>query len=301
MLLRIILIVILIRTAVPAAIQSSVITISVESDVSDLKCVYKEVSYIEGEVFKDGTCKKCRCEGGVIICQEIRCPVIDTCQDVYIPEGECCPVCSDRRNKTISLIEYCIHNTQLYEIGAKWQSDTCTECVCDTDSVARCRAKECGTNLPCWEIEDKDQCCPVCKVSACRTDNGLKREGDIWLEGDQVVACRNHLLTPIDCQLSCSNDPTSMECTMCKSIEYTAVLHTCGYRNLTFHETQECVSIRPLSLVTNNCPQECSNRNNEVLCCQPKIREKLIKHTCGNHGNRLITVPIVTKCFCNRC
>ena len=58
----------------------------------------------------------------------------------------------------------------------------------------------------------------VCLVSACNTQDGLKREGEVWTEGDRVVTCRDHLVTVIDCPTVCSNHPLSMECAECESI-----------------------------------------------------------------------------------
>ena len=71
--------------------------------------------------------------------------------------------CVDERNETFSLVEFCVFNSQLYQKGDKWQSDTCTHCECDEGSVVRCRAQECSMTLPCWETEENNQCCPVCK------------------------------------------------------------------------------------------------------------------------------------------
>ena len=69
----------------------------------------------------------------------------------------------DERNDTISLVEFCIFDSQLYQLGDIWESDTCTHCECAEGSVVRCSAQECSVKLPCWETEENNQCCPACK------------------------------------------------------------------------------------------------------------------------------------------
>ena len=161
-------------------------------------------------------------------------------------------------------------------------------------------------------------------MKACATEYGLKKEGDTWTQGGLVVTCRDHFVESVDCTTLCSNQTDSLECELCRSIgkrnligqlinliinflflENTNSLHSCGQRNATFHQSDDCISIRPVAIATNNCPQRCinnnKNNNNNVLCCQPIIREKLIRHSCGNHEKKLVPVPIVTRCMCHKC
>ena len=37
-------------------------------------------------------CWLCQCRGGISFCSKAECAELD-CENFYIPEGECCPVC----------------------------------------------------------------------------------------------------------------------------------------------------------------------------------------------------------------
>ena len=37
-------------------------------------------------------CWLCQCRGGISFCSKAECAELD-CENFYVPEGECCPVC----------------------------------------------------------------------------------------------------------------------------------------------------------------------------------------------------------------
>lgn len=56
------------------------------------KCVHNGKEFSEGEVYRMDPCWLCQCRGGISFCSKAECAELD-CENFYIPEGECCPVC----------------------------------------------------------------------------------------------------------------------------------------------------------------------------------------------------------------
>ncbi|XP_016144903.1 cysteine-rich motor neuron 1 protein-like [Sinocyclocheilus grahami] len=56
------------------------------------RCVHNGKEFREGEVYRMDPCWLCQCRGGVSFCSKAECTEMD-CQNFYVPEGECCPVC----------------------------------------------------------------------------------------------------------------------------------------------------------------------------------------------------------------
>lgn len=57
------------------------------------KCVYNGTEFAEGEVYRLDFCWLCQCRGGISFCSKTECAELE-CDNFYIPEGECCPVCT---------------------------------------------------------------------------------------------------------------------------------------------------------------------------------------------------------------
>lgn len=56
------------------------------------KCIHNGKEFSEGEVYRMDPCWLCQCRGGISFCSKAECAELD-CENFYIPEGECCPVC----------------------------------------------------------------------------------------------------------------------------------------------------------------------------------------------------------------
>ncbi len=56
------------------------------------RCVHNGKGFVEGEVYRMDPCWLCQCRGGVSFCSKAECAELD-CENFYVPEGECCPVC----------------------------------------------------------------------------------------------------------------------------------------------------------------------------------------------------------------
>lgn len=67
------------------------------------KCVHNGKEFSEGEVYRMDPCWLCQCRGGISFCSKAECAELD-CENFYIPEGECCPVCIGTRIYLIILL-----------------------------------------------------------------------------------------------------------------------------------------------------------------------------------------------------
>ncbi len=56
-------------------------------------CKDGDQNYSENEIWKPEPCRLCVCDKGQVICEEILCEDLKGCEELMIPEGECCPVC----------------------------------------------------------------------------------------------------------------------------------------------------------------------------------------------------------------
>lgn len=63
------------------------------------RCVHDGQEFSEGEVYRMDQCWMCQCRGGISFCSKAECAELD-CDNFYVPEGECCPVC---KGLTLSL------------------------------------------------------------------------------------------------------------------------------------------------------------------------------------------------------
>lgn len=49
--------------------------------------------YTNRDIWKPEPCRICVCDNGQVLCDEIQCDELTNCEKMYIPDGECCPVC----------------------------------------------------------------------------------------------------------------------------------------------------------------------------------------------------------------
>ena len=60
-------------------------------------CVFNNMEYSDGDMFRMDNCRFCQCQGGVSICFTAQCGEL-SCERYYMPEGECCPVCEGKES-----------------------------------------------------------------------------------------------------------------------------------------------------------------------------------------------------------
>ncbi|KAF4016217.1 hypothetical protein G4228_008471 [Cervus hanglu yarkandensis] len=132
-------------------------------------CVFNNVEYSDGDMFRMDNCRFCRCQGGVSICFTAQCGEL-SCERYYMPEGECCPVCEDPVYP-LNNPAGCYANGQIHAHGDRWREDDCTFCQC-INGEPHCVATACGQS--CMNpVKVPGECCPVCEgEELCM---GLKR------------------------------------------------------------------------------------------------------------------------------
>uniref|UniRef100_A0A4W6DVL0 VWFC domain-containing protein n=1 Tax=Lates calcarifer TaxID=8187 RepID=A0A4W6DVL0_LATCA len=108
------------------------------------------------EVYRMDPCWLCQCRGGISFCSKAECAELD-CENFYIPEGECCPVCIGTSP-----------GGEFYVEGETWNLDECTRCTCRKGRVL-CDTEVCPPALCQTPIRNKDTCCHVsCMLRSCR-------------------------------------------------------------------------------------------------------------------------------------
>ncbi|KAM7375695.1 hypothetical protein PAMP_005480 [Pampus punctatissimus] len=131
------------------------------------KCVHNGKEFSEGEVYRMDPCWLCQCRGGISFCSKAECAELD-CENFYIPEGECCPVCIDVELLSIdSTKASCWVNNKLRAHEEQWKEDDCTFCQC-VDGEPHCTAMACKQICQ-NPVKIPGECCPFCEEPSYET------------------------------------------------------------------------------------------------------------------------------------
>ncbi|XP_039898666.1 cysteine-rich motor neuron 1 protein isoform X2 [Simochromis diagramma] len=216
------------------------------------KCVHSGKEYSEGEVYRMDPCWLCQCRGGISFCSKAECAELD-CENFYIPEGECCPVCIDVELLSMDSTEAsCWVNNKLRAHEEQWKEDDCTFCQC-VDGEPHCTAMACKQSCH-NPVKIPGECCPFCEEPSYETVSPL-------------------LCPPLDnCSLSVNDCPYGFQqdkngCLLCQCLNndscpdlgtYCSLQCPMGYERDDFGcEVCECSvpvpKCRPLSC-TKTCP-----------------------------------------------
>ncbi|XP_029937739.1 cysteine-rich motor neuron 1 protein isoform X2 [Myripristis murdjan] len=129
------------------------------------KCVHNGKEFSEGEVYRMDPCWLCQCRGGISFCSKAECAELD-CENFYIPEGECCPVCIDVELLSMdSTKASCWVNNKLRGHEEQWKEDDCTFCQC-VDGEPHCTAMACKQSCQ-NPVKIPGECCPFCEDDSC--------------------------------------------------------------------------------------------------------------------------------------
>lgn len=79
-------------------------------------CVFNNVEYNDGDMFRLDKCRFCRCQGGVAICFTAQCGELN-CERYYVPKGECCPVCEGEGCAPERGIRVCVAQSSGFQTG----------------------------------------------------------------------------------------------------------------------------------------------------------------------------------------
>uniref|UniRef100_A0A672JZN4 VWFC domain-containing protein n=1 Tax=Sinocyclocheilus grahami TaxID=75366 RepID=A0A672JZN4_SINGR len=192
------------------------------------RCVHNGKEFREGEVYRMDPCWLCQCRGGVSFCSKAECTEMD-CQNFYVPEGECCPVCIE--NCSLSGHD-CPFET--------WRLDECSSCTCRQGRVL-CDSESCPPLL-CHTPVRKGLDLVVCRAPA----GELYVEGETWrLDECSSCTCRqgrvlcdSESCPPLLCHTPVrSRDSCCYTCTGTHTLTHTHThthTHTllCGYLNI---------------------------------------------------------------------
>ncbi|KAK4295421.1 hypothetical protein Pmani_032012 [Petrolisthes manimaculis] len=138
----------------------------------------------EGETWKEGKCRQCRCEGGLVRCEldsTISCspPPQPHCRPV--PGASCCPEYNCSRG--------CVDPHGVFrEEGSEWTSPTapCFPYYCEAGIITK-RQKECEevTSPPspqeCVQYTPPGECCPKWNCSCVDPHGVLREDGSEWI------------------------------------------------------------------------------------------------------------------------
>ncbi|XP_047466539.1 cysteine-rich motor neuron 1 protein isoform X3 [Mugil cephalus] len=131
------------------------------------KCVHNGKEFTEGEVYRMDPCWLCQCRGGISFCSKAECAELD-CENFYIPEGECCPVCIDVELLSMdSTKASCWVNNKLRAHEEQWKEDDCTFCQC-VDGEPHCTAMACKQSCQ-NPVKIPGECCPFCEEPSYET------------------------------------------------------------------------------------------------------------------------------------
>uniref|UniRef100_H3DJ98 Cysteine-rich motor neuron 1 protein n=1 Tax=Tetraodon nigroviridis TaxID=99883 RepID=H3DJ98_TETNG len=131
------------------------------------KCVHNGKEFSEGEVYRMDPCWLCQCRGGISFCSKAECAEQE-CENFYIPEGECCPVCIDVELLAMdSTKASCWVNNKLRAHEEQWKEDDCTFCQC-VDSEPHCTAMACKQSCQ-NPVKIPGECCPFCEEPSYET------------------------------------------------------------------------------------------------------------------------------------
>ncbi|KAI3367822.1 hypothetical protein L3Q82_026652 [Scortum barcoo] len=131
------------------------------------KCVHNGKEFSEGEVYRMDPCWLCQCRGGISFCSKAECAELD-CENFYIPEGECCPVCLDvELLPKDSTKASCWVNNKLRAHEEQWKEDDCTFCQC-VDGEPHCTAMACKQSCQ-NPVKIPGECCPFCEEPSYET------------------------------------------------------------------------------------------------------------------------------------
>ncbi|CAL8272311.1 unnamed protein product [Merluccius merluccius] len=135
------------------------------------KCVHNGKDFSEGEVYRMDPCWLCQCRGGISFCSKAECAELD-CENFYVPEGECCPVCIDVELLSMdSTKASCWVNNKLLGHEEQWKEDDCTFCQC-VDGEPHCTAMACKQSCQ-NPVKIPGECCPFCEEPSYETVSPL--------------------------------------------------------------------------------------------------------------------------------
>ncbi|XP_067336700.1 cysteine-rich motor neuron 1 protein isoform X3 [Channa argus] len=277
------------------------------------KCVHNGKEFSEGEVYRIDPCWLCQCQRGISFCSKAECAELD-CENFYIPEGECCPVCIDVELLSMdSTKASCWVNNKLRAHEEQWKEDDCTFCQC-VDGEPHCTAMACKQSCQ-NPVKIPGECCPFCEEPSYETvspmlcpplENCSLSEPDCPFgfqqdkNGCLLCHCLNNNSCPdmgkycsLQCPMGYARD--NFGCEVCECIpnkcRHLTCTKTCPYgyvRNKHGCEMCRCVRCPPFT-----CDKHCSDgyRHNRKGCSICMCKER------GHVPSTTVPAPMPSYCL----
>ncbi|BES89565.1 Cysteine rich transmembrane BMP regulator 1 [Nesidiocoris tenuis] len=204
-----------------------------QKDSKDNTCIFNGEEKPDGSKWMKNQCSECTCTGGTVMCTAINCPPPPKeCTKTTLPKGECCPVCihpNDPADSPYTKPGGCMtERGVIYENGATWEEDDCTNCTCKEGSKT-CQAGMChqieNSCEPCEPTLDKDGSGNIiCKCSdgpKCPPMTGCSKKCKYGYKTARngCALCKCEHCKPIDnCKKRCPHGLQTNErgCPVCK-------------------------------------------------------------------------------------
>ncbi|XP_052001418.1 cysteine-rich motor neuron 1 protein-like isoform X1 [Xyrauchen texanus] len=135
------------------------------------RCVHNGKDLADGDVYRMDSCWLCQCRAGISFCTKDECAEL-VCDNFYVPEGECCPVCIDVELLSLeSTKASCWMDHKLRAHDEQWKEDDCTFCQC-VDGEPHCTAMACKQSCQ-NPVKIPGECCPFCEEPSYETVSPL--------------------------------------------------------------------------------------------------------------------------------
>ncbi|XP_065367953.1 BMP-binding endothelial regulator protein [Calliphora vicina] len=254
----------------------------------------------EGEevqiAIKNSKCFKCACENGFVKCHQESCPPIDDC---YLLEKKTSDTCCNK-------CKGCIFRGVPYGSGSEWTDpeDPCKSYKC-VGSVVTETIMKCYTQCDDSQLTKPKpgECCPTCQ--------GCKINGQIVLEGQEVVASIDDRCLVCQCtgnQLKCAKKtcpvlqcPISKQklhpnecCPRCtEQREFMPLPGKCIFNHKIFNDKIQFMPDRCTNCTCTNGTSICERKTCPILECSPEYQE--LDGCCP----RCITSEVRSECISN--
>ncbi|CAF1087187.1 unnamed protein product [Adineta ricciae] len=161
--------------------------------------------YQDGDVWsRKNNCTHCRCQHGLSICTEEKCPVLQCKSDeklIRLPNS-CCSVCSNRHICRF----YGNKGYQIYYEHDIWYTSACQYCTCRRYNRILCKSIQCDHQF-CLENEIQesrsDSCCVTCRQpKQCYLNGHILKEGS-YLALNNCTLCTCTSKRQPECYSNC--------------------------------------------------------------------------------------------------
>lgn len=151
--------------------------------------------YPNNQIWSPEPCRVCICDMGTVFCEDVVCEDVGDCKTTEIPEGECCPVCTETGKLECNPAHL---SAEMYSADASWLFSCSDLPVCVRTADALCHLSQPEALL--FRLQPRNvlfnstiSCFPLTVLSVCKRNT---------LTFCQIRSLLNQLLC---CKNNCSN------------------------------------------------------------------------------------------------